>query len=59
MFFGCGQGGGAQRLAYPAQTLIDDLAQKIVAGLGEVLDLGNELGPHPMYVRDSVEKGLR
>jgi len=31
-----------------AQTLIDDLAQQIVLRPGQVFDLGNEFGPHPM-----------
>ena len=31
-----------------AESLIDDLPQKIVAGPGEILDLGDQLGPHPM-----------
>ena len=31
-----------------AQTLIDDLAQQVVLGPGEKLDLGDELVAHPM-----------
>src|SRR5207244_4261582 len=35
-----------------AQTLIDDLAQQVVAGPGEKFHLGDELGPYPMHAAE-------
>ena len=32
-----------------AQALIDHLAQKVVAGPGEIFDFGDELGAHPLH----------
>jgi hypothetical protein len=31
-----------------SQSLIDHLPQQIVVGPGEIFDLGDELGPHPL-----------
>ena len=35
-----------------AQPLIDHLAQQIVFGPGQKLDLGDQLGPYPMAFMD-------
>jgi hypothetical protein len=35
-----------------AQTFVDDLAQQIVIGPGQELDLGHQLGPHPMHAAE-------
>jgi len=35
-----------------AQSLIDDLAQQIVVGPGQKLDLGHQLRPHPMHAAE-------
>jgi hypothetical protein len=35
-----------------AQTFLDDLAQQIVIGPGQELDLGHQLGPHPMHAAE-------
>ena len=32
-----------------AQALVDHLAQKVVAGPGEIFDFGDELGAHPLH----------
>lgn len=38
----------ARRLVL-AQPLIDDLPQQVLFGLGQKLDLGDDLGSHPMH----------
>jgi hypothetical protein len=35
-----------------AQTLVHDLAQQIVVGPGQKLDLGDHFGPHPMHAAE-------
>jgi hypothetical protein len=35
-----------------AQTFVDDLAQQIVIGPGQELDLGHQLGSHPMHAAE-------
>src|SRR5215472_13754965 len=35
-----------------AQAFIDDLAQQIVAGPGEIFHLNDELGPYPMHAAE-------
>jgi hypothetical protein len=41
----------ARRLVL-AQALVHDLTQKVVVGPGQKLDLGDQLGPHPMHERN-------
>jgi hypothetical protein len=37
-----------------AQTLVDDSAQQIIVGPGEILDLRDQLGPHPVYAAEDL-----
>jgi hypothetical protein len=39
-----------------AQSLINDLAQQVVVGPGEIFDLGDELGPHPMHAAENERR---
>ena len=39
-----------------AQAFIDDLAQQVVLRLSQIFDLGDKLGPHPMYAAED-ERG--
>ena len=41
-----------------AQALIDDLAQQVVVGPGEILHFGDQLGAHPMIDLSRWLKGF-
>jgi hypothetical protein len=39
-----------------AEALVNHLAQEIVVGPGEIFDLGNQLGPHPMHAAEDQRR---
>ena len=39
-----------------AQPLVDDLAQQVVVGPGQVFDFGDKIGPHPMHAAQNERR---